>query len=128
LVISSEFITKHNKLLMDAVALYETTIERKWSRAILENPDLSVLPSLKQRIKTSETIEDASARLLQAAVTEYRKHLESLNKDSEPWVNMDRVKAQLRELDELDFRGDLAKNNQTSKKISNLGETERKQN
>lgn len=108
MILSSEFVTKHNKLLLDALALYETTIEKKWSRAILEDPELSILPELKGRIESYEEIEDVAFRLLQTAVTEYRKHLESLDKDSEPWVNMDKVRAQLHELAGQDFQEDLS--------------------
>jgi len=107
LALSSEFVTKHNKLLLDAVALYETTIEKKWSKAILEDPELSILPGLKGQVESSKGIEGPAFRLLQTAVAEYRKHLESLNKDSEPWVNMDKVRAQLQELDGQDFQEDL---------------------
>jgi hypothetical protein len=106
-LLSSEFVTKHKKILLDAVALYQATIERKWSQVILENPDLSILPDLKRQIESSHEIEGAALRLLQSAVAEYRKHLESLNKDSVPWVKMDNVKAQLQELDEQDFIEDL---------------------
>jgi hypothetical protein len=106
-LLSSEFVAKHKRILLDAVALYQATIERKWSQVILENPDLSILPELKRQIESSHQIEDAALRLLQTAVAEYRKHLESLNKDSVPWVKMDNVKAQLQELDEQDFQADL---------------------
>ena len=106
-LLSSEFVTKHKKILLDAVALYQTTIEKKWSQVILENPDLSILPDLKRQIESSHEIEGAAIRLLQTAVAEYRKHLESLNKDSVPWVKMDNVNAQLQELDEQDFKEDL---------------------
>ena len=107
---SKEFITKHNKLLLDAVALYQTTIEKKWSKAILENPDLSILPDLKRQIESSREIADAALRLLQTAVAEYRNHLGSLDKNSEPWVNMDKVRAQLHELGGQDFKENLPEN------------------
>ncbi len=107
---SKEFITKHNKLLLDAVALYQTTIEKKWSKAILENPDLSILPDLKRQIESSREIEGAAFRLLQTAVAEYRNHLGSLDKNSEPWVNMDKVRAQLHELGGQDFKENLPEN------------------
>ena len=115
MILTSEFVTKHEKLLLDAVKLYESTIEKKWSKAILEDPELSILPGLKGRIESYEGIDGVALRLLQTAVTEYRKHLESLNKDSEPWVNMDKVKAQLHELEELDFQEDLDIGSQRSK-------------
>ncbi len=115
---------KHQKLLLDAVALYETTIEKKWSKAILEDPELSILPGLKGRIESSEAIEGAATRLLQTAVAEYRKHLGALDKDSEPWVNMDKVRAQLHELDEQIFREDLAEKNQTESNQSNIKKKE----
>jgi hypothetical protein len=106
-LLSTGFVSKHKKILLDAVALYQTTIEGKWSQVILENPYLSILPDLKRQIESFHEIEGEALRLLQTAVAEYRKHLESLNKDSVPWVKMDNVKAQLQELDEQDFKEDL---------------------
>jgi hypothetical protein len=106
-LLSSGFVSKHKKILLDAVALYQSTIERKWSQVILESPYLSILPDLKRQIESFRGIEGAALRLLQTAVAEYRKYLESLNKDSVPWVKMDNVKAQLQELGEGDFQEDL---------------------
>jgi hypothetical protein len=56
LSLSREFLTKHEKLLLDAVEAYESTIERKWSRAILEDPALSILPDLNSYFKNGGTI------------------------------------------------------------------------
>ena len=113
---SNEFISKHNKLLLDAVALYQTTIEKKWSKAILENPDLSILPDLKRQIESYHEIEGAAFRLLQTAVAEYRNHLGGLDKNSEPWVNMDKVRAQLVELGGQDFKENLPETRRDSTK------------
>jgi hypothetical protein len=118
-LLSSGFVSKHKKILLDAVALYQSTIERKWSQVILESPYLSILPDLKRQIESFRGIEGAALRLLQTAVAEYRKYLESLNKDSVPWVKMDNVKAQLQELDEQDFKEDLfGRSHETSEHVT----------
>ena len=109
MALSSELVTKHKKLLLDALELFQTSIE-KWSQAILEDPYLGILPSelpeLKRQIESSKEIEGTPLRLLQSAVTQYWKHLENL-KHTEDMVNKHKVKAQLHELNEQDFREDL---------------------
>ena len=107
--LSSESVTKHKKLLLDAVELFQVSSEKS-PQAILEDPALNILPSilpdLKQQIESSKEIEGVAFRLLQSAVTEYWKHLENL-KHSEGLVNKDKVTAQLHELTEQGFREDL---------------------
>jgi len=107
LTLSSGFVTKHNRLLLDAVTSYRTRIveEKKWREALLDNANLSILPGLKKLIETCGQIEGDAYRLLQMAVTEYRMYLEKLGK--EPWVNKSTIKAWLDELNERDFREDL---------------------
>jgi hypothetical protein len=106
-LLSSDFVTKHKKLLLDAVEAYRATIVKagKWSQAILDDPALSVLPDLKTQIESGNGVEDAPLNLLRVIVTHYQKYLADLANES--WANKDEIEVWLKELKGRDFVEDL---------------------
>jgi hypothetical protein len=106
-LLSSDFVTKHKKLLLDAVESYQATIVKagKWSQAILDDPALSILPDLKTQIESGKAVEDAPLDLLQVIVTHYQKYLADLANES--WANKNEIEVWLKELQGRDFVEEL---------------------
>jgi hypothetical protein len=79
---------------------------KKWSPESLNDPEFSLLPDLKRRVKSSREIENHLYSLLKATLAAHHAYLEKLKKlEDEPWCNEDAVKdvvdAGLREIDEI---------------------------
>jgi hypothetical protein len=107
LLLSGEFVSKHKKLLLDAVEAYQAAIVKagKWSQAILDDPALSILPELKTQIESGSDLEGAPLKLLPVIVTHYQKYLAELTNES--WANKDEIELCLSELKGRDFVEDL---------------------
>ncbi len=114
--LSSGFVKKHRRLLLDAVVSYQACIadEKAWPQALRKDPDLVNLPRLKTRIESCDRVEEdsiliegAMLRLLRTVATDFRSRLGKLIEESKPWTDKRGIKAQLDELNEDEVREDL---------------------
>ncbi len=114
--LSSGFVKKHKRLLLDAVVSYQACIadEMAWPQAIRRDPDLVNLPRLKTRIESCDRVEEneiliegAMLRLLRTVATDFRSRLGKLIEESKPWTDKRGIKAQLDELNEDKVREGL---------------------
>lgn len=88
---------------MNAIRSYEKSFveEGKWGRESLNDPELSVLPDLKNRVALSKEIESHFYSLLKATLAAHRDYLEKLKKLDEPWCNKAAVDSRLSEIDRV---------------------------
>lgn len=106
-IVSKEWVEAFHELFFDAIKWYEQTQIPSEEKMESENSKYSLLTDLRGKVEKKEEFSDRDrelVRLLEAILSEYRKHLVDLKK--KPWSRKETVDMRLDDMERL-VRGNV---------------------